>query len=44
MEFQKMMIPVRTISCWNDVPREVVESPAVGTCKICLHRGLGQLV
>lgn len=33
-----------SISHWDNLPREVVESPTLDTFKMCLNRVLGQLV
>jgi len=35
---------VRTISCWNNLTREAVDSPALDTFKVRLNRVLGNLV
>ncbi|KFV50588.1 hypothetical protein N341_12438, partial [Tyto alba] len=35
---------MRTISHWNNFPREVVDSPTLDTLKIQLDRVLGHLV
>lgn len=35
---------VRTISYWNNLPREVVDSPTLNTFKIQLGRVLGHLI
>ncbi|KFV13559.1 hypothetical protein N340_07693, partial [Tauraco erythrolophus] len=35
---------MRTISYWNNLPREVVDSPTLDTFKIHLDRVLGHLV
>lgn len=39
-----VFVPTGTVSLWNNLPREVVDSPTVATFKIQLHRFLGHLV
>ena len=44
LDTKENFFTVRTISHWNNLPREVVDSPTLDTFKIQLDRGLGQLV
>lgn len=36
--------PMGTVSCWNNLPRKVVDSPGLDTFKIQLDWVLGHLV
>ncbi|KFQ11610.1 hypothetical protein N330_14017, partial [Leptosomus discolor] len=44
LDTKEKFLTKRTISHWNNLPREVVDSPTLDTFKIQLDRVLGHLV